>query len=396
MLNVAIEELDSGMVLAAPVAHPRTGEHTLLKAGFTLDAEVLAKLRNMGVASVWVQMPGLEFLDKYLGEAIPQSRAGTLRTIKTSFTKMSERIAIGVPVQEYVQSVNDLVFNLMAFPENAICLDRLERGGDELFSHSSNVSYLSMVVALQIRGYIRWQRKRLPAEHAQDVTNLGVGAMMHDLGKLSLAEEFHARHGIDREVLENDEYREHTEAGFKLAQWRVEPSAAQILLHHHQRFDGRGFPDTYCQRTRRRRPPLAGARIHIFSRVVAVANVLDALLSEDKQGPPVRALQRLQSSEFDGWFDPMVLRAFLKIIPPFPLGNVVTLTDGRRGAVIGLNGQHPCRPILRILDSVEPYDVNLAFHPEVSIQTHQGTNVVGCSYEVPAEPKGYAAICAST
>ena len=92
----------------------------------------------------------------------------------------------------------------------------------------------------------------------------------------------------------------------------------------------------------------------------------------------------------------MVLRAFLKIIPPFPLGNVVTLTDGRRGAVIGLNGQHPCRPILRILDSVEPYDVNLAHHPEVSIQTHRGANVTGCSYEVPADPKGYAAIRAST
>ena len=101
---------------------------------------------------------------------------------------------------------------------------------------------------------------------------------------------------------------------------------------------------------------MEGTNIHIFSRIVAVANAMDGLMSVyQKRGLPiVAALAAIQQPSFDGMFDPVVLDAALRVIPPFPLGALVELSDGREAVVTALNESRPCQPKVQLLHSSSP------------------------------------------
>jgi hypothetical protein len=66
MLIVNVEEARAGMKLAAPVAHPDNPQQDLLKRGYCLDDAILGRLRELGVASLYVDCPGLDDLDRHL------------------------------------------------------------------------------------------------------------------------------------------------------------------------------------------------------------------------------------------------------------------------------------------------------------------------------------------
>ena len=71
----------------------------------------------------------------------------------------------------------------------------------------------------------------------------------------------------------DEQWRKHVLVGFALVKGRLPATASAAVLHHHQRMDGSGFPE----RQRGFGPPTAlrGEEIHIFSRIVAMADVFD-------------------------------------------------------------------------------------------------------------------------
>lgn len=162
---------------------------------------------------------------------------------------------------------------------------------------------------------------------------------------------------------------------------------AYTILNHHQRFDGRGWPDMGPLTGGRIEGPLAGRAIHIIARVVAAANVLDNLRTdaEGSRRPPVAALSAFASPRFDGWFDPIVRRALLLRVPPFAIGTEVRLSDGRRCVVQAPNVADPCRPVVRALHpgGKEPEIVDLHAVPAIRITHALGEEVGQYLFEPP-------------
>ena len=148
---------------------------------------------------------------------------------------------------------------------------------------------------------------------------------------------------------EMDEMCRHTTYGYEMVKGRIPATAAQIVLNHHQRFDGQGFPVPQAPSKLRPAKPMEGTNIHIFSRVVAVANAVDVLIGAGKKRghPLIAALAKIQQQTFGGMFDPVVLDAALRVIPPFPLGACVDLSDSRRAVVTDLNELQPCQPTVQ-------------------------------------------------
>src|SRR5262249_37883776 len=143
-------------------------------------------------------------------------------------------------------------------------------------------------------------------------------------------------------------YDRHTLDGYKMLRLsRGAASVTQAALNHHQRFDGSGWPDMAVATQNRRSGTQSGRQIHIFTRIVAAANVLDNLMrsATGDRLPPAAALHAFASSRFDGWFDPVVRRAALRRIPPFAVGSQVKLSDGRKAVVIAPSMENPCRPM---------------------------------------------------
>ena len=352
MLLCSVHDIDPGMVLGASVLHPRRPDTELLRAGVALDAAMIERLRKFEVTQVWVEHDATRDLDHAVLPRLDASQVAVYQQLKQDLSRVSNQTITTGQVQQYRQTITELVFQVTAGQKFARFGSALAGAEGPLFTHSANVAYLSILAGLELEHYIIRERPRMAPGHARDLVALGMGGMLHDVGKaLMPAAEQHLHQVHESPETWPESYRAHPVAGYKiLGEARVPASAKHCVLHHHQRFDGQGWP-----RTKRagEEAILAGNDIHIFTRIVAAANVLDALLT-DADGtarPAIAALRDFASTAYDGWFDPIVRTCLLRKMPPFAISALVHLSDGRRAVVISPNPKQPCRPVVRDLSS---------------------------------------------
>lgn len=398
MIRLPIEELTPGMELAAPIPHPRLPHVALLKTGYRLIPKVLRQLPKYGVQFVWIRHPGFEFLDEKVGQIIPQNRTQIFYQVKKSFTGIADRTAGAFNLNEYKEVVAELIVNL-ATEQNAVWAERLLGDNEELFAHSANVTYLALVLGMGLRQYIALERKYVDRAEIDDLTNLGIGAMLHDIGKLGMDRDLRQAHEID-EPQEVETYRQHPERGYRALTGHIEATAAAVVLHHHQRFDGQGFPKPWSTHAERKLTSIKGRKIHIFPRIVAVANAVDSLIASSRQNgkPTVAALHTLQSRDLQPRFDPVVLLAALRCIPPFALGSCVTLSDGRKAIIVDLNSDAPCQPTIQVvpegcaMDAPTGDTIDLSVADNLFIANDGGCEVREYLYTLPQRRKRKAPV----
>jgi HD-GYP domain-containing protein (c-di-GMP phosphodiesterase class II) len=395
MLLCAIDDIQPGMAVAAAVMHPERTETELVKPGFLLDARLIKRLKDFGVDRIWIDHDATADLDKQINIGKSPGHQAMVEALKSSIQDAAKKTISCGDVMNYRQAVMDMVCELMGCPALATLAERMNRGEDgAMLRHGANVAYLSILIGLQMETYIIQQRPKLSAENAKDLTALGIGAMLHDVGKIAevnkTAQDMNAL--IEHRLMEDgnweataqdgtpwmsalDAYHNHTLVGYRLLEKANAPaSARQIVLNHHQRFDGKGYPEMQHATNGRQEGTQEGEEIHIFSRIVGAADLLDHLLHEaNEQGKPIiAALSAFRDETFSSWMDPVIRDAVLRTVPPFAVGSHVRLSDGRSAVVIAPNEKQPCRPILRALESDgghadEP--IALSEHPDLSI-TH--------------------------
>jgi hypothetical protein len=212
----------------------------------------------------------------------------------------------------------------------------------------------SLLLGLRLLPYVIRERSRLHPTKARDLTDLGVGALLHDIGMLSLPREARDRFAASGDETD-PEFRQHVRRGFAVVKDFLSPAAASIVLNHHQRFDGTGFPDR--QTLAGPLPPPAGRDIHIFHRIVAAADLLDRLRyppggEQDACIPAARALRTLVRSPQKDALDPIVRTALLHCVPAFTPGSLVTLSDRTLAAVTDWHPVDPCRPTIQRVPSL--------------------------------------------
>jgi len=149
------------------------------------------------------------------------------------------------------------------------------RDPSETFSHTNRVAGMSLVL------FNAWcDRHAIPMERRlREGDLLRTGAMLHDVGKVAIPD------GILKKpaALKPDEYStmmRHTTEGAALFGGHRTPFdriAHDIVLHHHQRWNGRGYPQV--AQPDGTLAPLCGEQIPLTARIVAIADVYDALLS---------------------------------------------------------------------------------------------------------------------
>lgn len=389
--------MPNGAATAAPIFHPLRPQTELLGVGVHLEARTCRRLAELGVNSVWIQHDATADLDKLIPPDLGKARRAAYEQLKKDFTRLQQSTVSSGQIQVYRQVIMDLVCELIASRNVAGLTEHLLGGPSTLFTHGANVAYLSVLAGLELETYIVNQRTLLRAEYARDLTSLGVGAMLHDIGKLALDEGLRPLHQVHMpSPMPEDQadafaaYRTHTLQGYEMLRGcRAPASATQVVLNHHQRWDGRGFPDMNEITRQRKSGTQTGSNIHIFSRITAVANTLDNLLTgaQDGRQPPAAALKALASDRFDGWFDPFVRDRMLRIFPPFAIGSHITLSDSRPGVVITPNLDQPCRPIVRLLSDAcgdgQHTTIDLAEEEDLHIATCAGQNVEPHLFTLP-------------
>ena len=162
------------------------------------------------------------------------------------------------------------------------------------FGHSARVAAVSLEIAdaMQLPGADREALRR--------------GALLHDIGKIGVEDRVLRKPG-PLTAWERDEMREHAQIGYDMLKGLpfLQPSLPGVL-HHHERWDGNGYPAR-----------LGGAAIPMLVRILAVADVFDALTSDRpyRQGLSFEAASAAIWSEAGRQFDPDVVTAFLACRP---------------------------------------------------------------------------------
>jgi HD-GYP domain-containing protein (c-di-GMP phosphodiesterase class II) len=171
-----------------------------------------------------------------------------------------------------------------------------EAHDNELGTHLDHVAFYACELA------------RLAGLPEARIRELHYAAPLHDVGKIALPPALLNKPG----ALTNEEMtivRSHTIVGHQIldgSRWPVMQCAARIALHHHENWDGSGYPNG-----------LSGDAIPLEARIVAVADVFDALLSKRAYKPAwdensvLTEMQRLRGSKFD----PSLLELFLAHVP---------------------------------------------------------------------------------
>lgn len=347
MLRVPTQRAASGMVLALPVQHPEKAGYVLLKPGATLDQTSIDRLLELNVRQVTIEYPPTAFLLRYCSPALLIAQAQLAELMSVQLDRLTQSLHAEFEFLTFAEGIRSLIQRLVDEPAAAVFMHDIVDARQPLTSHSFNVGLLSLLMGLRLDGYLVANRSRISPRRAQNIENLGVGALLHDIGMTRLSPETIKRWEASRD--ESDPaWQKHVPVGYAMVRGRIAPTAAAAVLHHHQRLDGSGFP----KRTRGYGPPTAlhGSEIHIFSRIIAVADTFDRFRAPPSshdatpQAPTVRALRRTLELVRQHRLDPVVFKALLSVVPAFAPGSIVTLSDTRTCVVTGWEPSRPCSP----------------------------------------------------
>jgi putative nucleotidyltransferase with HDIG domain len=251
--------------------------------------------------------------------------------------------------------------------EGDMCVKLLSSiSGDRATAHAMNVTVVSMLLARSLN------------MEPEELLDLGIGSMLHDVGKLDVPE--HLRH-LDERMEHGDVqvYRSHVAAGVSQGRrMKLAPGAMLVIAQHHEHHDGGGFPMRF-----------PGEKLGVGARIVALVNRFDNLCnppSLSRSMTPHEALS-FMFAKCRSHFDPALMNAFIRMMGVYPAGSVVQLTDERYGLVVSVNSSRPLKPRVLVFDAEVPRDEALVL--ELEQHPHLGIRRSLKAAQLPAEAFNY-------
>ena len=384
MLRVAVDKIEPGMVLARPIPLPNDSRRFLLQRDVEVPVDLVPRLKQLGVFEVWVRCRDLELLEDVIDEGLGDQQREVYSVVRKNFEQVMGGTALELDIHHFQSSIGSLFDFLRGSNCGSMLLQKLDAFDNYLMSHSTNVCYLALLLGMKLERYLIEERSAVSAREAKDLRQLGLGCLLHDIGKMRIPTELLNKPG-KLTTEEMDVMKKHPEYGFAMLGGQTPTAAAQVVLNHHQRYDGKGYPARVDRRTGEPLPSLSGKQIPIFCRIATIADIYDAATSKrcySDAKPSVQVLHELRTW-CKGAFDPIVERAFYEIVPPFPLGKIVKLNNGVEAVVVDFNPRQPVRPKVQGLrdpngerfadPSLE--EVDLGMYPEIEIVEVDGIDV---------------------
>jgi HD-GYP domain-containing protein (c-di-GMP phosphodiesterase class II) len=362
MRLVMTRRLESGTVLATDVMTGRHGT-PLLRKGTRLSDSYRDALLRAGVNAVYVDDDlgrGIDvprILSERTRQEATSALAAAFRAAPTVFGGEKSQMAPQL-VEELERIANMIASDVSDCGDAVLALADLASSDLYTLQHSIDVTALGLLIGQRVfreKGWIDFRGKRCYDHIDKKLAQLGLGLLLHDIGKLAIPQSILNK----PDKLEDDEWemvRQHPLTGLELLPSNLVSAVSKTVIRsHHERWDGRGYPDGK-----------KGEEIHQFARIAAVADVYDAVTSERpyRGAAPAHVGVNVILEGSGTAFDPEIVEVFLKIGPPYPPGIEVTLDDGRRGVVASVTPPRLDRPVIRIASDtagkpVDAYDVNL-------------------------------------
>lgn len=346
---ISTRALQSGMVIDQAIVD-KTGR-ILIARKTVLDDFLIESLRKMGITGIYtregeedpeeeieVSPVTLEKIEKL--KVADRKKVTLSESVKNRVNQGVQYLFSDTKSQNFTDTAENVTTSLMgAIMENdavALNIDALKVSDEYTFKHSVDVATMAMVIA------------RTANMSETDIHKIGVAGLLHDIGKSQIPNEVLNKAG----KLTEEEFtvmKKHALFGYNMLKEKDElPQEVMMgVLQHHEKISGKGYPLR-----------LADRQICTYARILSIADVYDALVTErpyKKAFSQQDALEMIMAMTDD--LDIGFMRNFMDSIILYPVDSVVRLSNGEMVKVVENKAHYPLRPKVVALKSGKVYDL---------------------------------------
>jgi len=342
MKQVKVEELKAGDILALPIMSD--GDAVLVHADVVLTAELIKKVIVLGKEAVYI-----------MDSSEAKEEADENHVYKVDETAENSREVVKHVLEKHIYKHNDelkkigeeaerIMDSVLSEPEVITNITEIRNVSTDMYTHCINVCSLSTIMALRLK------------MSEKQVHNVSMGAILHDIGLRYINAPYINISEEQMKEKDSAEYKKHTVYGYSSLQdeaW-LPDVAKEIILLHHERIDGSGFPFKH-----------KGDKLKAEVKLVSLCDDFDSLIS----GIGNEKLKIYEAIEYikvhtGTKYDPTIAAKLLESVAAYPVGCTVITSDGEKGIVIRQNRETPDRPVIKMTFHKDgtPYNDNVEYN----------------------------------
>ena len=314
-----VSDLKGGEILAKPII---TNDYKVLLSEETvLKKDYIDKLNELEITEVYIKdkdhvhMQEVVLLKSEVEESFKEKVKEVLE--RHTYNNSGE-------LAELQDTAEGIINNILSEDEVVEKIFDIKERSADIYEHSISLCSLATLTALRLK---------LDDNVIHDI---GVGSLLHDLGLRYLTIDYTDKDPEEFSKLEMTEYFKHPVYGYSAVKdegW-LSPLAKNIILYHHERLDGSGYP-------------LRAKDIPFAVGVVSVCDTFDEMICgigchRVKVHEAVEYLKTFKGSKFNS----EIIDTFLDFTAVYPVGSTVVLSDGSQGKVVRQNREFPDRPVI--------------------------------------------------
>jgi len=321
-LMVYSSDLVPGMKIAETILNDYGA--IVVSEGTVLDDKLISKIKNLGMYRLQIfEEEHIKFESK---SVFRKKYNENVKKVKELIWDISNGSDLN---SSKVDKVVDSVLEKAEERSDIIsCLNEIRSADEYTYSHSVNVSFVSMLIG-------RWMKL------SEDKIKLLVqAALLHDIGKTKVPFEILNKPGklTDEEF---EEIKKHTVYGYRILEKvpSVNRDVLAAVLMHHEREDGSGYPTG-----------LTGEKINLFTKIISVADIFDAMTSNrvyKKKETPFDVFKYMEEDSI-GKLSPVVVNVLLNNMANYYMGDKVRLNNGDIGEIVYINPRCVSKPIIKV------------------------------------------------
>lgn len=370
MRFIITEQIAEGMQLSKNIYD--TNFKLLLRAGNTLTPRYIQKIKELGYQGIYINdelskdvvIDDIIFDDLRV-EALSKVRDTCFHAYHYSKNNNKHAQEVDKYYNDILDLTNKLIANIKAQSLDQVNLLDLKIFDDYIISHNVNVGVLSLYLGNAL------------GLSSVELQRLGIAALLHDVGKMFLDPKI-----LNKTTKLTEQERKlitmHSTYSYHYVKesYHIHPSTYLGILYHHEKLNGTGYPKNKKE-----------ADIPLFSKIISICDVYDALTSNRPNRPPLLPSEAIEflMANCGSSFDLEIVRVFMKKIAPYPKGIEVELSNKEQGIVVENTSDYSLRPAIRIFKNsdgnyFDPKTIHLSNDPNYRnvtiVQVLHGNNHV--------------------
>lgn len=371
MKKVKVKSLKGNEILALPIV--TDGGTVLIHADVELKPELINRAIRLGIKSLYIKDYPEEVINKENynhivisseddyddvyneGQDVSDSECADVKNekkteynnkyienhiYKVEETAINSRTIIKNVLEKHIYRHNSdlkiigeqaekIIESVIEEPEVITNITEMRNISTDMYTHCINVCALSTIMALRLK------------MSEKQVRNISIGAILHDIGLRYIKVPYMNTNETYMNVKDALEYKKHTIFGYSSLQdegW-IPDIAKEIILLHHERIDGKGYPFQH-----------KGDKIKTEVKLVSLCDDFESLIS-GIGSPKLKIYEAIEYIKANQGikYDATITDKLLESVAVYPVGINVITSEGEMGVVVRQNHKFTDRPVIRML-----------------------------------------------